>query len=375
MLSNVRSAIIKPRRQRFLGQVATRCQVANNFLADTTGWNSQDVHYIRGGAVIGPSFVIGNWHASAGVGDVASGNIKTLKASIIYNSVATQLTVNGSSTIVIADGANVVTDPAPIWLPDGAQFHFKMFQTNTVGLQYYAGGTFPGDLVNNSGVDETMTTSTDAGLGVKIPPLAIVAMTRRPSIGLAGTSNAVGLAETDGSPYGDIGFMRLVGDMFPYTSMAISSDTTGTLLSSPKRLAILDTYVTHRWIEPGPGDPDLASVLADIAAFNARWPQANTILSDVGPTTTSTDNWATTASQIVTSQESYRLSLNSAFAAMTGFNQLVGINALTTQPGSPGIIKNDGSTAFLYTSDGGHWTTAMFQLMKANNPFCAAMVR
>jgi hypothetical protein len=377
--------LIASRRRPFLGQVATLCSTCNNILAGTTGFNSRTFHYARGGNIVSPQIVIGNWYVVAATGDTNPGSVKTVKASIEYP-VGTYTPVTfsgGSSTAVIADGGSVISDPVPVTIPNGAFFYVKKYETNTVNVVYgdANGGCSQsdpngGDVVNNSNVDETATTSVNGFAGVLIPPLAIVAMTTRPSIGFTGTSNVIGIGETNASPLGDQGYRRMVGPMFPYINTAVAGDSTASLLASSKRLAILDAYVTHRWLEPGPGDPAvLATVLGYLDTFNARWPKANNILGNIGPATTSTDSWATTVNQTASANEASRVATNAAFAALTGYNQFVDIAAQTTQPGSSFAVKNDGSTANLYTTDGGHWNTAMNLFLQAQGTFTPSMVR
>jgi hypothetical protein len=370
----------------YLGQVATRCFAASTTFASTMGCNCRTAHYARDN-VTSLQVVFGNWYSVFQVGDSSQGGTQTITASIEYpKGVYNRVKFSGANSVVVADGANIVSDPVAISIPKGALFWTKRYQVNAVALQYCAAGGNPtpnlalGDALNSSNVDETATASVDYGYGAIAPPLAIIAQTRLPSIGIIGASRAVGLSDTTVDATGNTGYCRLVGDSFAYTCMAVSGDTMAAQVSnSPKRLAILDAYVSHRWIDP-PGLNDFArgasaaTVLQQLATLAARWPLSKVIVNDEGPCTASTDRWATTANQKASGVEAERVALNTGIQALAGYNQIVRVAALATAAGSSFAWVNNGA-AFGFTPDGLHENTALLLAMKAANPFTPSLVR
>lgn len=369
----------------YLGQVATRCFALNTLFANTAGFNSRTAHYARDN-ITSLQLVFGNWYAVPNSGETSQGGTQTLTASVEYPAgVYTRVKFAGSNSVVLADGANIVSDVTAVVIPKGALFWTKRYQLNAVALAYCALNASSttnlalGDAVNGSSVDETATASVDAGGGSLIPPLAIIAQTRLPSIGIIGDSRDIGIYDTTVDATGDTGYCRMFGDQFAYTNMAISGESAAFLVSNgAKRLAILDNYVSHRWI--GVGGSDLlsaipaATILGNVNTLIARWPRSKVIVSDHAPLTTSSDNWTTTGNQTATAAETERVALNSSIAALTGINQSVAISTVETQPASSFAWKNDGVTALKYTVDGLHETSAMLLFLKANNPFNAARV-
>lgn len=385
MLTAARGGILNGARRPYLGQVATRCFVHNSNLISATGWNGRTGQYARDN-ITNPQIVIGNWWAHPTVGDEGLGGTLTLTASIEYPAgTYTPAKFGGSTSVVVADGGQAITDPIPVFIPKGALFFTKRYSIagNAFG---FCGAADPqqnlalGDMSNNSNTDETLTSSTDAGFNAFIPPLAIVAQTRLPSIGIIGDSRIIGTGDTSVDATGDTGYCRLFGDQFAYTSMAAAGDTLSAIVTnSPKRLAILDTYTTHHWVSAGLNDfvagSTGAAVLAFLNTFLAGRPNYSRIITnDHAPATTSTDSWATTGNQTATAFEANRVAYNSGVLALQGLNQILRIETLEKASGSAFAWIVNGGANFA-TADGTHETTAQLIRLKANNPFTASMVR
>lgn len=366
----------------YTGQVATRCFVPGNTVATTTGWNCRTAHIARDN-ITALQVVFGNWYTVAGTGDTSQGGTKTVTASIEYPAgVYTRLKFAAANSIVIADGANAVSDSLTITIPKGAVFYSKFYQVNAVGIQYCSAGSPSmnlalGDAVNNSNVDETLTATVDNANGAIVSPLAIIGQTRLPSIGIIGSSRSTGFKDNTVDATGNTGYCRLFGGSFAYTNMAVASDTMAAVISnSAKRRAIISSYCSHLWIDPGLNDlaasVPASTVLSNITTLAASWPKlSRVIVNDEGPYTTSTDSWSTTVNQTANSIEAQRVLLNSGIAALSGYNQIVKV-AATETAGSFAWLST--GSVFGYTPDGIHENTALMQYILARNPFNSARV-
>lgn len=368
----------------YVGQVATRCFIPDSTFASVTGWNARTAHYARDN-ITSLQVLFPNWYVPPAASETSQGGTKTITASIEYPAgTYRQLKFSGSTSIVTADGASAISDPLAVDIPAGALFFTKCYQVNAVGIQFCSAGSPAinlalGDMLNNTNADETLTASVDGAVGVIAPPAAIFARTRRPSIGIIGSSRSMGFKDATVDATGNTGYCRLFGDRFAYTNMAVSSDTMLAVTTSTKRLALLRTYCSHLWIDPGLNDlnggASAATVLGYITSVAATWSKySKVIVNDEGPFTTSTDSWSTTVNQTASALEAGRVALNTSIGGLLGYNQIVRVAALDTVSGSAFAWVNNGG-AFAFTPDGIHENTAQLLVIKASNPFDAAAVR
>ena len=190
-----------------------------------------------------------------------------------------------------------------------------------------------------------------------------------PSIFLLGDSIIAG----QGSTQVDTGcwYWALNGD-FSYIKKGRSSDTIATFVSAAGHINGLP-YIkgcTHCILAFGHNDlytlgssaaTVAALIVKGIALVKAMQPGIRVYIPDVTPTSSTTDQWATTGNQTVVnpSANTQRIALNALIAAgLTGADYINGLpyipitNLYETAPGSSIIVVN--GSAFGYTVDGTH---------------------
>jgi hypothetical protein len=326
----------------YTGQVATRVFVPTALQASTTGWNSQTCHYART-TIVNPQIVDGNWYAAAGTGEANQGGTKLITRAIVYNGTVTRVTWSSANSYTIPNGGQVVSDPIPVTIPNGALFCECMYQVNSVGVVWTAGtgsrvlsGYLP-EAINNSGSDQTAScgsVTNSGGYTAIISPLAIVASTTQPSVGTIGSSRMAGGGDTQDAT-GNAGYARLFGDYFAYIDASVPGDTTAAVSGSggAKRRALVAAYASHLWLDPGLNDLNsgtLPSVVeADLIAMASAWSRGlkKVIMNDEAAFTVTTDSCATNVNQTVESWEANRVSLNAWIHGLTGYNQIAYPNA------------------------------------------------
>lgn len=368
----------------YLGQVATHCQTPTNLRvpAGATQANSRSRH-IAIDDVINPRLVLDNWY---GITETGPGGISTETASIESPvGTFTQVTFSGSATGTIANGGRLISDPvAGLTIRAGSTFYVRRFIQNAAGFCYYAFGQLSGQgsiealAQAVSGLsDQTMGgTITTSAAGYLCPPSAILGMTQRPSIFVAGDSRANGMETAGTSGIAETGcIVRSFATGPAYINASMSSMAGSQFAASPMRIALAQ-YCSHVLCEYGTNDlaagVTSAALIATIQGIQALCGNKPFYQTTIYPRTTSTDSWATTTNQTPIASESQRIAFNTAVRAgglgFTGYIEQADVYESARNSGF--FIVN--GTANFYTTDGIHGTTAANVLMTASDKILAS---
>ena len=377
----------------YQGLVATRCGVPTTFSPANKQAMSRTKH-IATEYLTSLSVVFANYYATS-TGEQLTGGTATFKASIEYpaGTIAGVFTFSGSTSGTAADGGTVTSDKLtlPVVIPAGATFFLRTF-CNTVGGIVYSAN--PG-LNNQTGViplsGEWCTfgvTTTDytgvatnvnnQALTVVFRPLAILGMTVRPTIFLAGDSrcgNGVNY-DTVATAYGGTGEVeRGLGKKYAIFNGAVAGDRlqywAGT--QADKRLQMA-AYCSHVVIQLGINDVavgrSLSAITADLDTLTAKFSGKPVYPCTLSPYSTSTDSWTTTGNQTTNGNNAQRTAYNNRLRAcisgsMAGY---IEIADQTESARDSGLWKVTG-VANGYTSDGVHGNTAAMVLIENSTAF------
>jgi hypothetical protein len=199
----------------YLGQVANNSQIMVNFATATTGTQlqSRSPHFARD-TLTALQIAIPNWYAKAGSNEVGSGATATVTASIEYPAgTCTPLKFAGAASGSIPNGQTLLSDPValPVTVTNGARFWTRIHFVSAGGIPYNSRltGNVAGVMRFGASVaDQTVScdTVTASGSDLSFTPLAIVAMTTRPSFLAFGDSRVFGLQDTGDASldYGEV---------------------------------------------------------------------------------------------------------------------------------------------------------------------------
>jgi hypothetical protein len=357
------------------GLVATRGLISDNFNSGMTQLMSRSVHFATQ-TISSLKIAIPNWYLPDGTASVetATGGTATVTASVEYPSgTYTQIKFSGSATGTIASGNTLISDYTTVSIPQNAQFWVRIYWQNPSGVIYvstlptsglgtgYNGGT-------TGVVDYTMSNGTIGSTNTYFPPLAIIGMTTKSSIIIIGDSRAWGLGDTNADLLGNFGNLtRQLGNNFGYTNLAVSGHTLQAWLSSHAQAASLFIYATH--IIDAYQYNDLFTLNITSATAISQATSVQTIVKalgkkiinvTVGPRTTSTDSWATTANQTLynSTQNTARIAFNTWIRnGSNGEDGYIDIAAFEESYINSGKWAVNGVANF-FTSDGIHESTA-----------------
>lgn len=296
---------------------------------------------------------------------------------------------NGARTASIDPGGVLVSDPVPIALAKGAAFYTRTFVSVAGGAKYPLGrltdSTQEGYNTTDT-VDTTITSGSVRGYGPNaILGTPTVALGSSPLVAVAGDSIAAGYQDTWGAGSTDANgwVARTFDGVLSYTNISVSGNSASnlqTMNAAARQLRML-----------GPGRPDVIFAplgINDLQA-SATESQLRTRLTNmwlalaatgaaqwaatITPQTTSTDSWATTGNQTVTSVHTARLAVNAwlrdGAPILSGAPAATGSNAAGTlrigQAGHPVAkllevsdavesARDSGLWKATYTSDGTH---------------------
>lgn len=311
-------------RQTYLAQVATGCGVPNQLHASNLFSYSRAPHYARDD-IKALQIVLPNWYVNGSMVETNGGGVGTWTASIEYPAgTFTQVTFSGSPIGTVAAGANLVSDSVAVAIPNGAKFWTRLWQ-NAPGKmlwsnQYcgdgsaqYAFGTTAGTCPDLT-MGGTAATVTAAETAMTLP-VAIIAQTNRPALGIVGDSISVGKGDM-----GDTGSLqgylpRAFGGSVGLVSVGVSSDTlVNFIASSAKRRALVNDYCTHVIVEYGSNDVingrTAAQILADTITVLGYFPGKRLAVCTLTPRVTSTDAFVTEVNQTVLASEGVRVVVN-----------------------------------------------------------------
>lgn len=344
-----------------LRNIATRCRHDQQYYtgANLTTCAGRSFHVNMGSdGVYGPQIVLGNWLGS-NTGEVSpAGGAITEMVSIEYPAgqftMASWDTANSSSTrtesiSIPAGGADVVSDPVPVYIPRGQGFwiHRASYFTSGTAAQFpvsmTAVGTGPDTLfvgwtgvVGGNDLRSYLTGTAIAGSTTAMAqmryPLAILGMSNNPSVLVLGDSRASGYNDsgvvtvaanpinTNGAAdWGRWGFgevARSLGHARAYSNLGCPTDSAHNYLTLGNTFRTRQAaYHTDVIVQYGINDVNLqarteAATQADLSSIYALFPTKRVWAVTISPCTTSSDAWATNANQTVTASNTARVPLN-----------------------------------------------------------------
>lgn len=371
----------------YTGLVATRCVVPSDIFTDGTGVGGQTMsrtyHYALDNIT---KLQVGYaaW-APAGPGaDALPTQNSTLTGSVEFPvGVLHQLTWGGNATVTVTPGVTLFSDPLTVTIPFGAKFFLRRYSVAvSVAIVNIATAPFTlphgftsqtiaddanGDAVNYNPVDQTMSgTVTSTDTTAFAPPCAIIATTTRPSVALIGDSITNGYLDVVQPNEGMCGIVqRAVCKEYASVNLGTNADTiqsfiTGT--NGARRLGLAG-YCSHVITQLGINDllngNSAAQIEANLAVLWAMFGTKPVFQTTITPSTTSTDNWATTVNQTPASYSAARLALNTFLRTVP--SPLTGIFDVCSTFES--ALNSGLWAAPNWTVDGIHPTTTGYELI------------
>lgn len=351
----------------YLGQVATRASMNLNVFGTATTFMNRTGHIARD-AITSVQCAWANWYGANGGGYTAPAGTLTVTASVEYPAgTFTQLKWSGSTSVVVASGANPLSDATTIpgGIPNGATFWIRSFLAPSANICYADGANKSltiGDLCMNAGSsDMTLGGTITNNSTAVIFPIAIVAQTTKRACLLLGHSLVDGLLDQSADATGDNGeLQRPLNPTYGSIRLGCTGETLATFLTKATQRVALGAYCSDIVIDYSANDLNggqtAAAILANYTSLAALFPGKRLSLGTAAPVgVTTTDSYATLANQTVGASETQRQLLNTAIRA--------GLSPYTTieladfvEDSRGGKWKVDG-TANKYTTDGTHQTT------------------
>ncbi|MCS6297178.1 MAG: SGNH/GDSL hydrolase family protein [Nitrospira sp.] len=367
----------------YLGLVATRGQMPLLLNSTNRQAMSRTGRFARTD-ITSLQLVLANWYIPLTTwAETGSGSTATVTASIEYPaSTFTQVLFGGSPSGSISNLASLVSDAVAVSIPNGAKFWVRIYWTSTTGVLYCAqdvsGGSTIGDGFETgvSGItDKTMSGSVTASDN-HYSPVAVIGLTREPSVVIVGDSIAEGEGDTVGDATGDFGLVaRSIGPRFAYTNLARYADDTARFLASSTLRQALFPYASHLICQYGFNDfynagRTVATVYGNLSTIRgymtALGSEKRAYQTTITPYTTTTDNWATLGNQTAVSGNANRVTFNNL--VRTGLPFYIETADAIESSRDSGKLKVTGS-AFGYTPDGGHLNTPGYELVRDANVF------
>lgn len=318
------------RVKSYLGQIATRSFVPNNFISTQKQSMTRSRHLCQQSVtslqIVAANFYVPENGASLGV-ESAPGSTATITASIEYPvGTFTQLTFGGNASGTIPDGGILFSDFASVTIPSGASFYVRQYITTAAGMVYVDNGAI--DYTNGDGFHFGPSGISDQTLGGTVThndnvngffPLAILGRTTRPSCAIIGDSRAYGYLDFYSDTSGDKGeIARSIGPSLAYINLAVPSDKATLWVASHANRLQVAKLCSHSIIQLGINDLSgartSAQLISDVTAI-AGLIGKPAFFCTVAPRSTSTDLWATLANQTAFSGEAQRAAYNAAVRA------------------------------------------------------------
>jgi hypothetical protein len=403
-----------------LRNIATRCRHDQQYYigATLTTCSGRSLHVNMGDGVYGPQIVLGNWIGNNTGEIVPSGGAITEMVSIEYPAgeytMASWDTANASSTrtesiSIPAGGADVVSDPVPVYIPKGATFWVRrasFFTSGTaanfpVSMSAVATGTdsafvgWTGTVAGNdlrAYLTGTAISGSTTAMAQMRYPLAILGVSTVPSALLLGDSRCSGYADAGlltvaGNPgangsadWGRWGFgeiARSMGHARPYTNLGCPTDsahgfmTLGNTFRSRQAAYHTDVVVQYGVNDVNLSGRTAAATETDLSSIYALFPTKRVWQSTILPVSTSTDSWATTANQTTAGTNAQRVLLNTWIrttpSPLAGFFDNANVVETSENSGIWNVIAGLGAP----TGDGLHPSPAYYKYIdtaKSVNP-------
>lgn len=218
----------------YLGQVATNTFFPNVASGSLTQINSSTPHYARDN-ITSLQVVFANAY---GLNETSVG-AATITAAVEYPTGTFTPFKFGGVTIGNADaGALIVSDALAVIVPKDAKFNVRSFYQNPNGILHYslpsADSQFLAEYAASGLIDKTQGGSIAADASV-LTPAALIAMTRRPSVGIIGDSIAFGTFAAPAGTGKDIGvFNAALGPSLAVMNIAAAGESASGFLDVTK---------------------------------------------------------------------------------------------------------------------------------------------
>ena len=353
----------------YLGQVATRSYIPNNF--GSTQAQARTLHTAMD-SITSLQVSYANWQVDTGTGQATNpGAVATIKVAIEYplGTVAGTFLWSGAVSGSIPSGGTLLSDALAITIPAGAQFALRPYMTCSGNVSYMrtgSGAQFLSGEALNMGASITDQTAggtiTNNSTGSNIYPVAIVAQTTKPTFLLVGDSITAGSNDTT-SGQGDTGSLaRSIGIASAYINEGVSSDRAMWMSHSYQQRRDLQKYVSHVIVAYGVNDlasggRTAAQVYADLKAIWSMFPAKTVLQTTITPSSvTTTDSYATVANQTPHSSNAARVALNGMIRSGPPGGGYIELADQVESVRDSGVFKAPG-----YTNDGTHPSPAGYQ--------------
>ncbi len=295
-----------------VGQIATACELNNWTNGSNKQMMSRKMHKARDN-MYGFKIAYGNWYCALQVApsngtEANNGADSTITASIEYPvGTFTRVTFGGSASGTVPAGSTLFSDEINVFIPNGATFYVRLWTKNATGLVYNNNHIAMTGEMNAYGVttpDLTMGGSFATATNIMQAPCAIIGVTSKPSVWLAGDSRMQGIKDT-GDASGNVGEgARSIGNQFAYINAGVASDRVQLAAANYTRRLALAQYCTHVVSNYGindnrsnGGNRTSAQVITDLNTFAGLFGGKPFYQCTIPSYTSSTDGWTTTANQ------------------------------------------------------------------------------
>jgi lysophospholipase L1-like esterase len=300
---------------QFYGQVATNCRLSDSKATSNKALMTRSQHVARSDiselAVVLPNWF---WDVSSSKFELPNGGGIQYTASIEYPAgTYVQLRFRGQVRGFCPDFEQMISDFVSITIPAGQSFWINIWCQNLAGsilFQNVAQNAAFGEKMNvgaSSTGDQTLSDHSGSAQAIGLWPLAIIGRTMAKSALIVGDSLQCGVGDANDSTANAVGILpRCLWPTTPYISFGSSGDSLHLFLQTyAKRLLSLpyvrNIFATHGCndVRAGRSDTQIRSDLVSYWAILKRSAVAPVRLfaATLTHTTTSTDNWATTANQ------------------------------------------------------------------------------
>lgn len=355
----------------YLGPVAaggtiipTAISTTNKQIYSRTRYVSRDT--ISALKIVVPTYYVASTSAPTdGTERACNGGVAvaTVHASVEYPAgVITPILWGGASAGTVAANANGVSDFVSVAIPVNTEFWIRLHYANADGIVFASqypftsgdqvafGVTTPDLTLGGSAADTTSNMYT---------AVAVLGMTRKPTVFLAGDSRVCGRIDTGDKSCNFGALARSVGVGLAYINAGCTGDRALWAKANYTRRAALAAYCTHVICEYGINDLNAsnqtsAQTTASLATFFALTGIAGKPIwqCTVPPITTSSDSWATVANQTVNADDADRVTFNNAVrAGIAGVQGFFDLADVAESARDSGKWKAPG-----WTTDGAHET-------------------
>jgi lysophospholipase L1-like esterase len=372
---------------------ATRARSITNIAAANRQVMARSAH-VASSDITALKIAVGNFRLKESVSNEQTGfGAATITASVEYPAgTFTQILFSGSASLSLADGSLSISDltaTLPTMIPSGATFWIRQYWVCATATPYNLwSNTAMGDLVHavpSGNTDMTMGGTIPSDGPYSLPPLAIMAMTTGKSVCGIGDSKTHGQNDTaESATASGPGLRGEIFRSFPTSYPFVNLSTGGLQARQWSTQAIerakLFPYFSHFIINLGRNDlwqfhDSVANITTNLQSIVngvlAASPTAKITLCTQTHASSSTDSWATTVNQTVTStaDNGRRSTINAAIRAgtlLTGINNgYFEISDLVETARDSSIWPANG-TANYATSDGIHESPAYYGVVQSS---------